>query len=404
MPSKQDALRGECLPLFAKNFDRLKSEMRIGVVYSGDPHDPKIGVSRTRNFLHWKSYKEVAENIATALYGIGVKDAEIVAEGQPLLSAIRSKRFDYYWLNTGGVQGLSPTGHASALLEGAGVPYYGHSPLQTMLLDDKVVFKQWLRGAGLPTPPAIVRHAGSKLSVRKVDQDYIVEFGKHYEGPFVVKPANGRGSVFVIFVDSLKELNDAIEYVYHETSTPILVEKYLPGREFCIAGRHGYSFLENGYAHSGALAFAPIEIVHAEGEKISQFVERGGVDIGSLKVVTAQAESVIISDLSYLCRSVIKKLNLRSLVRFDIRQSEDGAMQILECNPKPDLLRPSTGRTSIIAFGLDLSGTTYSTFFNQLFLDNLLCRLEFYPESLRNVLALFDEPLTEVAMVANGLN
>jgi D-alanine-D-alanine ligase-like ATP-grasp enzyme len=63
------------------------------------------------------------------------------------------------WLNTGGVQGESPMCQTPALLETAGIPYVGHSPLNAALLDDKGLFKLACRGLGIQTAPFIVHNA-----------------------------------------------------------------------------------------------------------------------------------------------------------------------------------------------------------------------------------------------------
>src|SRR5262249_59907193 len=59
-------------------------------------------------------------------------------------------------------------------------------------------------------------------------------FGR-YSGPFVVKPVSGRASLHVHVVADVASLPDAVAAVYAATENLVLIEKYLPGREFCIA-------------------------------------------------------------------------------------------------------------------------------------------------------------------------
>lgn len=72
------------------------------------------------------------------------------------------------WLNTGGVQGESPMCQTQALLETAGIPYVGHSPLNAALLDDKGLFKLACRGLGIKTAPFIVHNGACEFADRSV--------------------------------------------------------------------------------------------------------------------------------------------------------------------------------------------------------------------------------------------
>lgn len=95
------------------------------------------------------------------------------------------------WLNTGGVQGECPLAQTPAVLETAGIPYIGHTPLNAALLDDKGMFKLACSGLGLPTAPFIVHNpaAGSFRPDRSAM--FKRTFGS-YQGPFIVKPVNGE--------------------------------------------------------------------------------------------------------------------------------------------------------------------------------------------------------------------
>lgn len=95
------------------------------------------------------------------------------------------------WLNTGGVQGESPLCQTPALMETAGIPYIGHTPLNAAMLDDKALFKMACSGLGLPTAPFVVHNpAAGRLRPSKCAA-FKAAFGS-YRGPFIVKPVNGE--------------------------------------------------------------------------------------------------------------------------------------------------------------------------------------------------------------------
>lgn len=98
------------------------------------------------------------------------------------------------WLNTGGVQGECPLAQTPAVLETAGIPYIGHTPLNAALLDDKGMFKLACAGLGLQTAPFVVHNPA--VGSFRPDRSAIFKrtFGS-YTGPFIVKPVNGEGAV-----------------------------------------------------------------------------------------------------------------------------------------------------------------------------------------------------------------
>ncbi|NET59052.1 MAG: hypothetical protein F6K47_23785 [Symploca sp. SIO2E6] len=51
----------------------------------------------------------------------------------------------------------------------------------------------------------------------------------------LVKPISGRASLNIHFVNSVEELPQAVAEVQRVTNNTVLIEAYLPGREFCIS-------------------------------------------------------------------------------------------------------------------------------------------------------------------------
>jgi D-alanine-D-alanine ligase len=78
------------------------------------------------------------------------------------------------------------------VLETAGIPYIGHTPLNAALLDDKGMFKLACAGLGLPTAPFIVHNPASGSFRPDRSPNFRRTFGS-YKGPFIVKPVNGEG-------------------------------------------------------------------------------------------------------------------------------------------------------------------------------------------------------------------
>jgi D-Ala-D-Ala ligase-like protein len=101
-------------------------------------------------------------------------------------------------------------------------------------LDNKHAFKREAICAGLPTAPFCVWHPARGRFRPDLNSRFERQFCD-YDGPFIVKPVSGRASLHVHVIPDRASLSDAIDDVYRNTANLVLIEKYLEGREFCIA-------------------------------------------------------------------------------------------------------------------------------------------------------------------------
>src|SRR5688572_24187360 len=103
--------------LLQPRLDRLRDTLRLAVIYNGDRHQPNAVINRTHNPRSDKSYRSVAEDIATALRGAGFRHVDLLADDLTLVEKLRQGRHHFAWLNTAGVQGYDAVAHTPALLE-----------------------------------------------------------------------------------------------------------------------------------------------------------------------------------------------------------------------------------------------------------------------------------------------
>ncbi len=214
--------------------DAYFERLNLAVVYGGDKNDPNCVLYRTHNPRAWRSYEAVAEDIAASLRSIGFRNVALLTEGMNLGEQLRRHNIHMAWLNSGGVQGYNPVSHLPAMLEMFGVPYVGHNPLTASVLDNKHAFKRELISAGIPTSPYITWDSARGPLMPEINSRFWDAFGD-YEGPFVAKPVSGRASLNVTVVDSMDELPSVVAEIYQATNNLVLIEKYLPGREFVVA-------------------------------------------------------------------------------------------------------------------------------------------------------------------------
>jgi D-alanine-D-alanine ligase len=361
------------MTLLEERIERLKSRVRLAVIFGGDKSASESVVYRSHNSRSWKSYEVVAQDIAAALGRLGFRYVDLMPDDMRLGDRLRRQGTHMAWLNTGGTQGYDPAAHAPAMLEMMGVPYVGHDPLAATTLDIKHAFKRAAVCAGIPTAPFIIWNMTRGVFRPDLNSRFKRAFGD-YPGPFVVKPVSGRASLHVHVVPDVAGLPDAIAEVYSVNEDAVLVEQFLSGREFCIAVA-GPIAMMGGRLTRGTrpLTFAALERVLTSDEQIFTSMDHRPITESRMKVIDPISDAMLLGDLRRLAHETYLELSLGSLIRLDVRADADGKLHVLEANPKPDLKKPAAGVTSLIAAGLPELGMQY----DELILSLLADRLDF---------------------------
>ena len=367
---RYETARGETARL-QDQMERLRSCLRIAVIFGGDKAAPGSVLYKTSNTRSWKSYEAVAQDIADSLARIGFRNVQLLPEDMHLGDRLRRDGVHMAWLNSGGVQGYNSVGHAPATLEMLGVPYVGHDPLTATTLDNKHAFKREAVCAGLPTAPFSTWNMARGPFEPELNSRFQRAFG-NWAGPFIVKPVSGRASLHVNFVKDRASLPEVVSEVYGATGNVVLIEQYLSGREFCIAvagpmTSHGRQLVRE----REPFAFAALERILAPDEAIFTSMDTRPITNERFRPVDASRDSELLGTMRRLAREVFLEFNLESLVRLDLRADDDGKLYILEANPKPDLKRPSEGVTSLICAGLPEAGMDYDDLVYSLLADRL---------------------------------
>jgi D-alanine-D-alanine ligase len=121
-----------------------------------------------------------------------------------------------------GIQGEARYTHVPAMLELAGVPYTGATPLGHAVSLDKAITKRLLNAAGVPTPRFV-------LMREPHDPAPPLRY------PLIVKPRHESTSYGLRLVQRRAELDDAVDAVVRQYGQAALVEEYIDGREVCVA-------------------------------------------------------------------------------------------------------------------------------------------------------------------------
>ncbi len=365
----------------------LYSKLRIAVIYGGDRAADGAVIYRTVNPRPWKSYKSVACDICNALKENGFEQVITLPDDMHLAQRLKDEGIHLAWLNTAGVQGYSSVSHAAAALEMLGIPYIGHNPHDATMLDNKDNFKRVLQALGIQTAPFITWHPAKGDLLTGENSRFRAVFGE-YGGPFVIKPVSGRASLHISVVESAAEVVSAAGSVFRATRNDVLIEKFLPGREFCVAVCGPVIGAGKQFAQTHQpFAFSAVERVLEDYELIFTSMDTRAITGKRIRPVGEQDQNIK-EALVQLAQQIYHELNLGYLVRLDVRADAEGVLHVLEANPKPDLTREHEGVGSVVALGLRECALRYDDLIMSLVADRLHYLFTYNPGCVSHVAAL----------------
>jgi D-alanine-D-alanine ligase len=297
---------------------------------------------------HANSEYDILDTVAdahTALRaaGFAVTKLGVNTDPQPLLDALAARPAAVFNLFEGIATQTGTEVSAAALLEWLNVPFTG-CPAATLAVGrDKVWAKHLLAAAGVPTPEYAVVDS---LSAPPWTGEW----------PAIAKPVYQDASVGIdqgSVVTSQSELAARVEYLFAQFGGPVLVERFIAGREFHV------NLIED---RTGALTVLPASEVafrpDAPGrwsvytftakwdEKSDEFK---GADIRTAVKLPAPEFAA----LERVAVRAYRTLRCRDYARIDVRVSADGTPFVLEMNPNPYL------NSITLVDGLKANGKSY---------------------------------------------
>jgi D-alanine-D-alanine ligase len=234
-----------------------------------------------------------------------------------------------------GIQGDCRYTHVPAMLEMAGVPYTGSTPLGHALSLDKVVTKQLLIQAGVPTPPFRVMVTGTE----SVD-------GLRF--PLVVKPRHESTSFGLALVNDTAALALAVQTTVEAYRQAALVEEYVEGREFCV-GLLGNDDVE---------CFPVLEqdFDGCEVRMMTHAYKFHGADREPRKMCPAPIDRATEGVLHEMAAATFHACHCRDYARVDFRMDQAGRAWVLEINSMASLGAGGSYVAAAVAAGHTYSG------------------------------------------------
>lgn len=237
-----------------------------------------------------------------------------------------------------GIQGQNRYTHVPAMLEMLGIPYVGSGPETHAVVQDKVMTKIVLQKNNLPTPGFWV------FSTADDTFDDLVF-------PVIVKPKMESTSMGMEVVNNWEDLREAVKKQMEKYSQDILVEQFIPGREFAVGliGNH----------HD--IEVLPVTEMDFKGDpdRIQTITDKKETPVD--KICPALLTEDQTREIKNICLAAFRKLGLNDFTRVDLRMSQDGRFYILELNSMPSL-----GTTGSFYASAKTAGYTYESLINKI--------------------------------------
>jgi D-alanine-D-alanine ligase len=236
----------------------------------------------------------------------GAAAVGVLGELDEVLAAIRAHRPDVVFNACEAPLGRPDREtHVAALLEWMGVPFTGAGSETLALCRRKDWVKPLLAAAGIAVP----RNGGF---------------------PCIVKPADDDGS-YGIWTGSICENEAEVERARSHVKGPVLVEEFLPGREFVVSL---WGEREPGHVSLG-------ETVFQGGMRLITYAGKWRVDSVDFRdtplVYNPEVAPDLRAEIVAAAQGAWRVVGARHYLRVDVRLGADGRPRVLDVNPNSEL-------------------------------------------------------------------
>lgn len=258
---------------------------------------------------------DTIDSIVTTLESLGYATDRIGNLKQLAARLVNGDRWDLVFNICEGMHGFGREAQVPALLDAYQIPYVFSDTLVCSVTLHKGMTKDVLRSAGVATPDfAIVKQV---VDIAAVKLPY----------PLFAKPVaegTGKGVTAASKIDNAAQLARVCRNLLKSYRQPVIVERYLPGREFTV-----------GIIGSGrkARALATIEIVLRPGADAEVYSYHNKEYCEELVYYRLLKKGELRSEVEALAVRAWRALGCRDAGRIDIRLDENGVPNVLEINP-----------------------------------------------------------------------
>ncbi|MEO0300114.1 MAG: D-alanine--D-alanine ligase [candidate division WOR-3 bacterium] len=310
--------------------------MKIGIAYDLKPkevpaHLPEDIFEEFDSEITVNSLKKTIES-----FGF---ETILLGSGKDFIEKILKEKVDFIFNIAEGFGTRSREGHVPSVCEMLNIPYSGSDPLALSITLDKELCKRFAKSIGVRTPSFKVIKSLKELKNFKF-KDF----------PCVLKLKNEGSSIGLRLsskVYSIDELKEKAKELLEKYREPVLVEKFVPGKEVTVGiiGNEKIKFF-------GLMEIRPKRLKE-EDFLYSLEVKRNYKEEVEY-IVPPEIPEEKKREIKRYVLKLFKALDLRDFSRFDFRLDENFNPYFLEINPLPGL-NPETSDFPIMAYKMGLS-------------------------------------------------
>ncbi len=272
---------------------------------------------------------ETIEGIEKALNTLGYETERIGNIFQLMNKLTDGKRWDLVFNISEGYLGFAREAQVPAVLEAYNIPYTFSDPLTLSLTLHKAFTKTLVREAGVPTADFHVITKPGELE--KCNLNF----------PIFAKPlaeGTGKGINHQSKIETNDELRKTCEKLLTQFNQPVLLEEYLPGREFTV-----------GIIGTGddAKAIGVMEIIYNNNAPHNFYSYLVKSDYQKM-VRYEKAEGELVKWISDISLKAWRVIGGRDAGRIDIKLDQNDIPNFIEANPLAGL-NPNDSDLPILA-------------------------------------------------------
>lgn len=290
--------------------------MKIGITY--DLRSEYIGMGFSEEETAEFDSDETIQAIQDTVRDLG-HDAVRIGNLYELVKRLAGgERWDLVFNIAEGLYGRSREAQVPAVLEAFNISYTFSDPLTLSLSLDKAMAKCIVQSAGVPTPDFFVISSESDLNTEGEDRAVF---------PLFVKPLSegtGKGISPDSIIRNPEMLRRQCKRLMARYNQPVIVERYLPGREFTVG-------IVGTGKHARVLGIMEVKLLKNAEPGVYSFLNKELCE-ERVKYLPVH-DKKILREAANVSLNAYDALGCRDAGRVDLRADKNGKLYFLEVNP-----------------------------------------------------------------------
>lgn len=320
-------------------------------------------------YAEWDTYETI----------YAIRDAIALNHNVTLIEAdnnafekLKSIRPDIVFNVAEGAFGISRESQIPSMLDMLQIPYTGSDPLTLACCLHKGRTKEILKYHHIPTADFEV--------VKNIDD--IKKFSLNF--PVIIKPlqeGSSKGIFDNAYSESIDELLITSEKLFYKYKQPLIIEEFLPGREFTAAIIGNGNKCELLPIIEIKFDEFPDELNHIYSYEAKWIYDTRDKPL-NIYSCPADINAALEKSISETVLKTFEVLECKDWSRIDIRLDHRGIPNIIEVNPLPGVL-PDPDYNSCFPKAARTAGIDYNTMINKV-LDSAISRYGIYEKKQKN--------------------